>query len=43
MVTDWGGMNNRIAAMRAGCDLSMPGGSDYMEKELERAVLDGEL
>jgi beta-glucosidase len=43
VVTDWGGMNNRIAAMRAGCDLSMPGGSDYMEKELERAVLDGEL
>lgn len=43
VVTDWGAMNDRIAAMKAGCDLTMPGGSDYMEKELETAVMDGRL
>ncbi len=43
VVTDWGAMNDRIKAMKAGCDLSMPGGSDYMEKELEKAVETGKL
>ncbi|MDO4940519.1 MAG: glycoside hydrolase family 3 C-terminal domain-containing protein [Erysipelotrichaceae bacterium] len=43
VVTDWGGMNNRIAAMEAGNDLMMPGGSDYMEKELIKAVKDKKL
>lgn len=43
VVTDWGAMNDRIAAMKAGCDLSMPGGSDYMEAELEKAVAEGRL
>ena len=33
VVTDWGAMHNRIDAYRAGCDLSMPGGMAYMEKE----------
>ena len=43
VVTDWGAMNDRIMAMKAGCDLTMPGGSDYMEKELEQAVKTGKL
>ena len=43
VVTDWGGMNDRIAAMKAGNDLMMPGGSDYMEKELIKAVEEGRL
>ena len=43
VVTDWSAMNDRIAAMKAGCDLSMPGGSDYMEKELKDAVREGSL
>ena len=43
VVTDWGAMSDRIAAFRAGCDLNMPGGSDYMEKEVVRAVRDGTL
>lgn len=43
VVTDWGAMNDRIAAMKAGCDLNMPGGSDYMERDLESAVLSGHL
>ena len=43
VVTDWGAMNDRIAAFRAGCDLNMPGGSDYMEKEAAAAVRSGTL
>lgn len=42
-VTDWGAMNDRIEGFRAGCDLNMPGGSDYMEKAVLRAVRDGTL
>ena len=36
-------MNDRIEGFRAGCDLNMPGGSDYMEKEVLQAVKDGTL
>ena len=43
VVTDWGAMNDRIDGFRAGCDLNMPGGSDYMEKEVLQAVKDGIL
>ncbi len=43
VVTDWGGMNDRIESFKAGCDLSMPGGSDYMEKEALVAVREGTL
>ncbi len=38
VVTDWGAMSDRIKGFAAGCDLSMPGGSDYMEKEAAEAV-----
>lgn len=43
VVTDWGAMNNRIEGFRAGCDLNMPGGSAYMEKEVLAAVKNGAL
>ena len=43
VVTDWGAMNDRIEGFRAGCDLNMPGGSDYMEKEALQAVKNGTL
>ena len=43
VVTDWGAMNDRPEGFRAGCDLNMPGGSDYMEKEVLQAVKDGTL
>ena len=43
VVTDWGAMNDRIEGFRAGCDLNMPGGSNYMEKEVLQAVKDGTL
>lgn len=43
VVTDWGAMNDRIEGFRAGCDLNMPGGSAYMEKEVLAAVKSGTL
>lgn len=43
VVSDWGAMSNRIKAFEAGCDLCMPGGSAYMEKEAVQAVKDGAL
>ncbi|MCR5145194.1 MAG: beta-glucosidase [Lachnospiraceae bacterium] len=43
VVTDWGAMNDRIEGFKAGCDLNMPGGSAFMEKEVKQAVLDGAL
>ena len=43
VVTDWGGMSDRKKGFQAGCDLAMPGGSAYMEKECKEAVLNGTL
>ena len=43
VVTDWGAMNDRIEGFQAGCDLNMPGGSAFMEKECVQAVKDGTL
>jgi beta-glucosidase-like glycosyl hydrolase len=43
VVTDWGGLSDRVEAFRAGCDLNMPGGSSYMETEAYNAVISGEL
>lgn len=43
VVTDWGAMNDRVKAFEAGCDLMMPGGSDYMEQDVYEAVKDGRL
>ena len=43
VMTDWGAMNDRIEGFKAGCDLNMPGGSDYMHKETIQAVKNGAL
>lgn len=43
VVTDWGAMNDRIRGFQAGCDLNMPGGSDYMEQAVLEAVRNGTL
>jgi len=43
VVTDWGALSNRMKAYKAGCDLNMPGGSRYMEKEALAAVKNGML
>ena len=43
VVTDWGALNDRIEGFKAGCDLNMPGGSGFMEKECAVAVRNGTL
>jgi len=43
VVTDWGALCDRVKAIAAGCDLTMPGGSDYMEDKVAAAVRDGVL
>lgn len=43
VMTDWGAMVNRMDAYEAGCDLSMPGGSNFMEKDTIEAVKRGLL
>ena len=43
VVTDWGALCDRVRAMEAGCDLSMPGGSAYMEDRVAEAVRSGTL
>lgn len=43
VVTDWGALCDRVKAMHAGCDLSMPGGSTYMEDCVAEAVRSGAL
>ncbi len=43
VVTDWGALNDRIEGFKAGCDLNMPGGSQFMEKATAKAVRTGRL
>ncbi|MGN1344234.1 MAG: glycoside hydrolase family 3 C-terminal domain-containing protein [Traorella sp.] len=43
VVTDWGAMNDRIESFKAGCDLNMPGGSQFMKKATIKAIKDGLL
>lgn len=43
VVTDWGALNDRIEGYKAGCDLNMPGGGKFMEKETAEAVRKGIL
>lgn len=43
VVTDWGALNDRVAGFHAGCDLNMPGGSRFMEKDARKAVKEGVL
>lgn len=43
VMTDWGAMNDRVAAFQAGCDLNMPGGSRYGEKFTLKAIKENTL
>ncbi|MCR5663851.1 MAG: beta-glucosidase [Oscillospiraceae bacterium] len=43
VVTDWGALHDRAKAFEAGCDLAMPGGSAYLEREAERKAIRKEL
>lgn len=43
VVTDWGAMGDRTLGFKAGCDLSMPGGSAYQEDEVLENIKSGRL
>ena len=43
VITDWSALHDRIKGYEAGCDLSMPGGSVYMEKATLKALKEGRL
>jgi beta-glucosidase len=43
VMSDWGGTNDRVAALRAGLDLEMPGNSGTFDDEVREALADGSL
>lgn len=43
VVSDWGAVVDRVAAIAAGADLEMPGGADVWDAEVGAAVADGRL
>lgn len=43
VVSDWGGTHDRVAAFKAGCDWSMPGGSRHLQRHALRAFQEGLL
>jgi beta-glucosidase len=43
VVSDWGAVVDRVEAVRAGLDLTMPGPDDAGDRELTEAVRDGRL
>ncbi|RKP56058.1 glycosyl hydrolase [Pararobbsia silviterrae] len=43
VVSDWGGINDRVAGVAAGNDLEMPGSGDYNRKKIIAAVEEGRL
>lgn len=43
VMTDWGAMNNRVEAFKAGLDLEMPGSGGFFDEEVLDSVLNGEL
>lgn len=43
IMTDWGAMNDRVEAIRAGLDLEMPGPCDGDDEKIVQAVREGRL
>lgn len=43
IMSDWGAMNDRVDALKAGCELEMPGMTDRNDKEIIAAVQSGDL
>jgi len=43
VMTDWGAMNNRVEALKAGLELEMPSSNGVTDKQIVEAVKDGSL
>ncbi len=43
VVSDWGGVNDRTASIKAGMDLEMPGDCDYFREQLWQDLQSGQL
>lgn len=43
VMTDWGAMNDRVAALKAGCNLEMPASNGITDKDIVTAVQEGLL
>lgn len=43
VMTDWGAMNERVEALKAGCNLEMPSNGGATDKEIAEAVQNGTL
>lgn len=43
VMSDWGAVSDRVKGVEAGLDLEMPGGDDFNDRELVRAVREGRL
>lgn len=43
IITDWGAMNDRVKALKAGLDLEMPGPASENDQRIVEAVRDGSL
>jgi beta-glucosidase len=42
-MTDWGAMNDRVAALKAGLELEMPSSNGVTDRQIVEAVKDGSL
>lgn len=43
VVSDWNAVNNRVEGIKAGMDLEMPGCSGRTDRQIVKAIFDGEL
>lgn len=43
VMSDWGGTNDRVAGLRVGMDLEMPGGGGAFDAEVAEAIASGQL
>ncbi|KRL41816.1 beta-glucosidase [Liquorilactobacillus nagelii DSM 13675] len=43
VVSDWGGIDDRVRSLAAGCDLEMPGDCDYFRAQVTKSIKNGQL